>query len=88
MFFCTIERLPTQLFRSASQDTAHASSVAAPQEYYDPENKQKSTEPERERMSNDLMELNDAELNYIYFETDSDYANNRSDKDFVVTSKK
>ena len=62
--------------------------MAAPQEYYDPENKQKSTEPERERMSNDLMELNDAGLNYIYFETDSDYANNRSDKDFVVTSKK
>ena len=65
-------------------DTAHASSVTAPRECYDPENKQKSTEPERERMSNDLMELNDAELNYIFFETDSDYASNRSDKNFVV----
>ena len=35
-------------------------------------------------MSNDLMELNDAELNYIFFETDSDHASNRPDKDFVV----
>ena len=43
-------------------------------ECYQPENKWKCTEPERERMSGDLMELNDTELNYINFgdETDSD----------------
>ena len=43
-------------------------------EYYEPENERKFTEPERERMSGDLMELNDTELNYINFgdETDSD----------------
>ena len=58
--------------------------MAASRVCYYPENKQKSTEPERERMSNDLMELNDTELNYTFFETDSDYASNRSDKDFVV----
>ena len=43
-------------------------------ECYEPENKRKCTEPERERMSGDLLELNDTELNYINFgdETDSD----------------
>ena len=43
-------------------------------ECYEPENKRKCTEPERESMSGDLMELNDTELNYINFgdETDSD----------------
>ena len=48
--------------------------MVAPRECYEPENKQKCTEPERERMSGDLMELNDTELNYINFgdETDSD----------------
>ena len=48
--------------------------MVAPGECYEPENKQKCTEPERERMSGDLMELNDTELNYINFgdETDSD----------------
>ena len=41
---------------------------------YEPENKRKCTEPERERMIGDLMELNATELNYINFgdETDSD----------------
>ena len=41
---------------------------------YEPENKRKCTEPERERMSGDLMELNDTDPNYINFgdETDSD----------------
>ena len=28
----------------------------------------------KERMSNDIMELNDTDLNYIYFERDSDDA--------------
>ena len=30
-------------------------------------------------MSDNLMELNDTELNYIYFETDSDDDSNKSD---------
>ena len=48
--------------------------MVAPGECYEPENKRKCTEPERERMSGDLMELNDTELNYVNFgdETDSD----------------
>ena len=48
--------------------------MVTPGERYEPENKRKCTEPERERMSGDLMELNDAELNYVNFgdETDSD----------------
>ena len=51
--------------------------MVAPGECYEPENKRKCTEPERERMSGDLMELNDTELNYINFgdETDSDNTN-------------
>ena len=45
-----------------------------PGECYKPENKRKCTEPEGERMSGDLMGLNDTELNYINFghKTDSD----------------
>ena len=35
-------------------------------------------------MVDDLMELNDTELNYIYFEMDLDDASNKPDKDFVV----
>ena len=31
-----------------------------------------------------LIELNDMELNYIYFETNSDDAGNKLDEDFVV----
>ena len=48
--------------------------MVAPGECYEPENKRKCTEPERERMIGDLMELNATELNYINFgdETDSD----------------
>ena len=30
-------------------------------------NKRKCTEPERERMNDDIMELNDTELNYMFF---------------------
>ena len=45
------------------------------------EEPQREREPEREKMSNDLMELHDTELNYIYFETD---ANNNLDEDFVA----
>ena len=50
------------------------SSTAAPGKCYEPENNRKCTEPEREKMSGDLMELNDTELIYINFgdETDSD----------------
>ena len=37
-------------------------------------------------MSNDLVELNDMELNYIYFgdETDSDDASNNLNEDFAL----
>ena len=58
--------------------------MAAPREFYEPENKRKYIELERERMSDDLTELNDRELNYTYFETDSDDASNKSDEDFVI----
>ena len=53
---------------------------------YKPENKRKFTEPERERMSDDVRELNDTELNHIHFgdKTDSDNASNDSDEDFVA----
>ena len=68
---CTGERLPHQLLRNALKDTLSASSVAAPRECYEPENKRKYTELGRQRMSDDLMELNDTELNYIYFKRDS-----------------
>ena len=82
--FCTGERFPPQLLRSALKDTLNASSVPAPRDCYEPINEQKCTEPERERLSDDLMELNDTELNYIYFDTDSDDASRISDEDFVV----
>ena len=36
-------------------------------------NKRKCNELGRERMSNDFMELNDMELNYIYFGDEADY---------------
>ena len=35
-------------------------------------------------MSDDLMELNDKDLNYIYFEKDSGHASSKSDEDFVL----
>ena len=48
--------------------------MVAPGKCYEPENKRKYTEPERERMSGDLTELRDTVLNYIIFgdKTDSD----------------
>ena len=60
--------------------------MAATRECYEPENKRKCTEQERERMSDDLMELNDTELNYINFcdKTDPDNASNDSDEDFLA----
>ena len=50
---------------------------------YEIKNKQKRSELGKERMSDDLMELNDMELNYIYFgdETGSDDANNNFHED-------
>ena len=68
LFICTGERLPSQLVRSASKVTSKGSSVVAPGKCYKPENKRKCTEPEWKSMSDDLMDLNDTELNYIYFE--------------------
>ena len=38
----------------------------------------------KERMSDDLMELISTKLNYIYFETDSDDSNSKSDEKFVL----
>ena len=84
LFFCTGERLfYPQLLRSALKDTLNAYFVAEPRGCYEPVNKRKCTERERERMSDDLMELNDMELNYIYL-TDSDDASNKTDESFIV----
>ena len=85
LFFCTEERPPLQLVGSASKDT-NISSIVVTRECYEPENKQKCTEPKRERMSGDLMELNDTELNHINFgdNTYSDNPSYDSDEDFVA----
>ena len=37
--------------------------MATSRESYEPENKRKCTEPKMERLSGDLIELNDTELN-------------------------
>ena len=60
--------------------------MTATRECYKAENKPKCTEPERERMSDDLMELNDTELDHINFgdKADSDNGSNDSDEDFVT----
>ena len=71
LFFYIGERLLAHFVWSAAKDTKVSSMVA---HCYEPENKRKCTEPERERMSGDLMELTDTDPNYINFgdETDSD----------------
>ena len=53
---------------------------------YEIKNKQKRNGLGRQRMSDDLMELNDMELNYIYFggETDSNDSSNNLDEDFAL----
>ena len=53
---------------------------------YQLKSKPKFTELGRERMSDDFMELNDMELNYIYFgdETDSNDTSNNLDKEFAL----
>ena len=56
--------------------------MVAPRECYEPENTWKYTEMEREMMSDGLKELNDTELNYIYFGDETD--NNGSNEDFVL----
>ena len=60
--------------------------METPQEYYEPKIKQKCTELEKQNTSDDLLELNDTELNYIYFgdETNSGDAKNNSDEDSVL----
>ena len=57
--------------------------MAALRECYEPESKWKCAELERERMSDDLVELIDTELSYINFgdEMDSDNTSNDSDED-------
>ena len=59
--------------------------MAATRECYKPKNKRKFTEPERKRMRDNLLELNDAELNQINFgdKTDSDNASNDSDEAII-----
>ena len=71
LFFYAGERIRFQLVWSASKD-AKVSSMVAPGECYEPENKRKCSEPERERMSGELMELNDTELNYLNFDDKAD----------------
>ena len=60
--------------------------MAATRECYKPENKSKCTEPEMERMSDDLMELNDTELDHINSgdKAHSDNASNNSDEESVT----
>ena len=60
--------------------------METPRECYEPKNKRKCAEPAKERDSNDLTELNETELNYVYFEfkMDSDDAINNSDEDIIV----
>ena len=79
------ERPSPKLIWSASKDT-NVSSTTAIRECYEPENKRKCTESEKESMSDDLMELNDTELNHINFgdKVNSDNACNDSDEDFVA----
>ena len=79
------EKILPQFSRSVSNDTK-VCPIAAPREFYESENRRKCAELEWKRISNDSMELNDTELNYIYFggETDSDDASNSSDEHFVL----
>ena len=74
LFFYTEERPHPQLVWSASKDTK-VFSMVAPGQCYESENKRKCTEPESERMSSDLMELNDTELKYINFGDETDSGN-------------
>ena len=85
LFFYT-EKCLLQLSQSASKDILKVSSVETPWECYEPKNKRKCAEPAKKRDSNDLTELNDTELNYVYFDykMDSDDAINNSDEDFNV----
>ena len=55
LFFCTAERFLLQLLRSASKDASNVSFGAAPRECCENKKKRKCIEPERERMSDDLM---------------------------------
>ena len=45
-------------------------------------NKRKCTKPEKDRINDDLMEINDTDLDYLHFEKDLDEASNKSDEDF------
>ena len=53
---------------------------------YEIKNKRKRSELGKESLSDDLMELNDMELNYVCFgdETGSDDANNKFHEDFSL----
>ena len=55
LFFCTAERFLLQLLRSASKDASNVSFGAAPRECYENKKKWKCIEPERERISDDLV---------------------------------
>ena len=60
--------------------------MAAPGVCHEPEDKRKCTQPEMERMSGDVMELIDTELDNIGFsdETESDDSSNDSHENFVL----
>ena len=47
-------------------------------------NKRKCTKLEKERLNDDLKEINDTELDYLHFGKDLDEASSRSDEDFVL----
>ena len=66
------------VIRSALKDISKVSSVETSRECYEPKIKRKCTEPERKKMSNDLMKLIDMELNCMYFDfkTNSDDTSN------------
>ena len=77
LFFGTGERIPLCSFE-VHQRISHRSTCCQP------ENKRKCTEQESKRMSDDLMELNATELNFVYFKMDLDDASKTLDEDFAL----
>ena len=59
--------------------------METPRERYESKNERKCSEPKRERMNTDLMDLDYTELNHIYFgnKTDSEDVSRNSDEGFV-----
>ena len=80
LFFGTGEEIPLCSFE-VHQRIYH---IVAARECCQPENKWKCTEQESKRMSDDLMELNATELNFVYFKVDSDDTSKTLDEDFAL----